>query len=60
MKNFFKSVNAEIKTLTYPTRKHVLLSTIMVLSVAVILSVLISLDTSAISEIFKLIINKLF
>lgn len=60
MKNFFRSVRAEIKTLAYPTKKYVLLSTVMVISVASILSVLISLDVLAVSEIFKLIINKLF
>lgn len=60
MKNFFRSVRAEIKTLTYPTKKYVLLSTVMVITVASILSVLISLDVLAVSELFKLIINKLF
>ena len=55
--SFPRQIEAEIKGLSYPSKEKVGRSTIIVLVSSVILSILITLDTSAVSYLCDLILK---
>ena len=53
---FFKSINLELKKVTWPTRKQLFRSTVTVLVIVAIVAVIISLFDWGLSSLIKLLV----
>lgn len=55
---FLNMIKNEIRSLTYPSKEDLKKSTIVVIGSAIILSLLITADTNAVTTLIGFIINK--
>lgn len=57
MKRFFDEAKAELKKVTWPTRKQAIASTAVVIVVVIILSIFLSLVDFGLTKMIKLILG---